>query len=69
MRHDIETIRVALRARCAEVAEALLGRPTYRSRSEFRWGRRGSLALGRRRARRPVASATKPERAATFSRW
>jgi len=45
MRDDIETIRVALRARCAELAEHLLGQPTWRSRHEWRWGRRGSLAL------------------------
>jgi len=45
MRHDIETLRVALRARAAEVAEYLLGPPTFRSRIENRWGRRGSLAL------------------------
>jgi len=45
MRDDTETIRVALRARCAELAEHLLGQPTYRSRAEYRWGRRGSLAL------------------------
>ena len=45
MRDDIQTIRVALRARCAELAEHLLGQPTWRSRHEWRWGRRGSLAL------------------------
>ena len=45
MRDDTETIRVALRARCAEMAERLLGQPTYRGRTEHRWGRRGSLAL------------------------
>jgi len=45
MRDDTETIRAALRARAAEVAEALLGPPTYRGRNEWRWGRRGSLAL------------------------
>jgi putative DNA primase/helicase len=45
MRDDIETIRLALRARCAEVAEALLGPPSSRGRAEYRWGRRGSFAL------------------------
>ncbi|QXM24336.1 toprim domain-containing protein [Elioraea tepida] len=45
MRDDTETLRAALRARAAEVAEALLGTPTFRSRSELRWGRRGSLSL------------------------
>jgi hypothetical protein len=46
MRDDIiETLRVSLRARCAEAAERLLGTPTFRSRHEWRWGRRGSLAL------------------------
>jgi putative DNA primase/helicase len=45
MRHDIETLRVALRARAAEVAERLLGPPTFRGRSELRWGRKGSFAL------------------------
>jgi len=39
--HDLDTIR----ARAAEVAERLLGQPTWRSRHEWRWGRRGSLAL------------------------
>jgi len=41
MDHDLDTIR----ARAAEVAEALRGPPTWRSRHEWRWGRRGSLAL------------------------
>jgi len=45
MDHGLETIRATLRARAGEVAEALLGTPTHRSRSELRWGRRGSLAL------------------------
>jgi len=46
MRDDIiDTLRVALRARCAELAEHLLGQPSYRSRHEWRWGRRGSLSL------------------------
>jgi putative DNA primase/helicase len=45
MRHAIETIRAALRARAAAVGEALLGPPTHRSRSELRWGRKGSLSL------------------------
>jgi len=45
MRNDIETIRAALRARAVEVAEALFGPPSYRSRREFRWGRKGSLSL------------------------
>ena len=46
MRDDIiETLRVSLRARCAEAAERLLGTPTFRSRHEWRWGRRGSLSL------------------------
>ena len=42
---DVDGLRAALRLRCAEVAEALLGTPTFRSCSERRWGRRGSLAL------------------------
>jgi len=42
---DLDPLRAALRARCAEVGEALLGPPSYRSRAEWRWGRRGSLAL------------------------
>jgi hypothetical protein len=42
---DLDGLRAALRLRCAEVAEALLGTPTFRSRSELRWGRHGSLAL------------------------
>jgi phage/plasmid primase-like uncharacterized protein len=45
MHHDLDAIRATLRARSAEVGEALRGPPSYRSRSEFRWGRRGSLAL------------------------
>jgi putative DNA primase/helicase len=45
MDHDLETIRALLRARAAEVGETLLGPPSYRSRSEFRWGRKGSLSL------------------------
>ena len=45
MRHDIATIRAALRLRAAEVGEALLGKPTFRCRSELRWGRKGSLSL------------------------
>jgi len=45
MDYDLETIRTLLRARAAEVGETLLGPPSYRSRSEFRWGRKGSLSL------------------------
>jgi putative DNA primase/helicase len=45
MRPDTEAIRVCLRLRAAEAGEALLGAPTHRSRSELRWGRKGSLAL------------------------
>ena len=45
MDHDLETIRAALRARAAEVGEALFGPPSARGRHEWRWGRRGSLAL------------------------
>jgi len=45
MRHAIETIRAALRARAAAVAECLLGPPSHRSRAEMRWGRKGSLSL------------------------
>jgi phage/plasmid primase-like uncharacterized protein len=45
MHHDLDAIRATLRARAGEVGEALRGPPSYRSRSEFRWGRRGSLAL------------------------
>jgi len=45
MRDDTETIRGALRLRAAEVGEALLGKPTFRGRSELRWGRKGSLSL------------------------
>jgi len=45
MHHDLDAIRAALRLRAADVAEALLGTPTHRSRIELRWGRRGSLAL------------------------
>jgi putative DNA primase/helicase len=42
---DLADLRAALRARAAEVAECLLGRPTHRGRGELRWGRKGSLAL------------------------
>ena len=42
---DLAELRAALRARAAEVGEALLGQPAWRRRSELRWGRRGSLAL------------------------
>ena len=45
MDYNLETIRALLRARASEVGEALLGEPTFRRRSELRWGRRGSLAL------------------------
>ena len=45
MRDDTEILRVTIRARCAEVAEALLGPPTSRGRNEWRWGRKGSLSL------------------------
>ena len=45
MQNDLAPSRAALRLRAADVAEALLGAPTYRSRIELRWGRRGSLAL------------------------
>ena len=45
MDYDLDAIRALLRARAAEVAECLLGQPTWRSRHEWRWGRRGSLAL------------------------
>jgi len=45
MRDDIEIIRAALRLRAAEAGEALLGKPTFRGRSELRWGRKGSLSL------------------------
>jgi len=45
MQNDLETIRAALRARAAEVAEALLGPPSARGRHELRWGRKGSLSL------------------------
>ena len=40
-----DNLRTALRARAAEIGEALLGKPTFRGRSELRWGRKGSLAL------------------------
>jgi hypothetical protein len=42
---DLDPPRAGLRLRAAEVAEALRGPPSYRSRSEFRWGRKGSLSL------------------------
>jgi len=42
---DLAELRAALRARAAEVGEALLGQPAWRRRSELRWGRRGSLSL------------------------
>jgi putative DNA primase/helicase len=45
MNHDLETIRAALRARATEVGEALFGPPSARGRHEWRWRRRGSLAL------------------------
>jgi len=45
MDYDLETIRALLRARAAEVGEALRGCPSARGRDEWRWGRRGSLAL------------------------
>jgi phage/plasmid primase-like uncharacterized protein len=44
-RHDIEALRAALRDRAGEVAEALLGPPSWRGRGALRWGRRGSLSL------------------------
>jgi hypothetical protein len=42
---DIEPLRSALRDRAGELGEAMLGAPSYRGRAEWRWGRRGSLAL------------------------
>lgn len=41
----MDDLRAALALRAAEIAQALLGPPTYRSRSELRWRRRGSLAM------------------------
>jgi len=41
----LAALRAAMRTRAAEAAECLLGPPTFRGRSELRWGRRGSLAL------------------------
>jgi len=43
--HDLAELRAALRVNAAEVAEHLLGPPSYRSRAEWRWGRKGSFAL------------------------
>jgi putative DNA primase/helicase len=43
--HDIDRLRELLRERAAELGEALLGPPTWRSRAELRWGSRGSFAL------------------------
>jgi hypothetical protein len=42
---NISSIVRALTFRPEDVAAALLGKPTSRSRNEHRWGRRGSLAL------------------------
>jgi hypothetical protein len=42
---DLDPLRAALRARAAEAAEHLLGPPSYRSRRELRWGRKGSFTL------------------------
>jgi putative DNA primase/helicase len=69
MDHDLETIRATLRARAAEVGEALL-RPArrWRSRSELRWGRRGSLALAIAGERAGLWHDHERGRAATFSR-
>jgi putative DNA primase/helicase len=44
-RHDIDALRAALAERAGEVAETLLGPPSWRGRGELRWGRRGSLSL------------------------
>ncbi len=42
---DIGELAAILRQRPAEVAEALLGKPTVRTRREWRWGRKGSLSV------------------------
>lgn len=48
---ELKAIRDAAAAACDQIAESLLGRPTYRDKREMRWGHKGSLALdlGRRR--------------------
>jgi hypothetical protein len=42
---NIAAIAAALRERPAEVAEALYGTPTVRTKREWRWGRKGSLSV------------------------
>lgn len=44
-RYNINSLRRALADRAAELARALLGEPSYRSRTEVRWGRCGRLSL------------------------
>lgn len=54
MRHDAAAIARELDDRASDVAVALLGEPTQRTRQQWRWGTRGSLALetaGSKRAR------------------
>lgn len=43
---DVLSVAQALIDRTEDIAVALLGEPTSRSRREYRYGRRGSLALG-----------------------
>ena len=69
MDYDLEIIRSLLRARAAEVGEALLGTPTSAVAANCDGG---GVAASRwpSPGRGPASGAiTKPERAATFSRW
>jgi hypothetical protein len=46
MQHqDIDALRDALAERAGELAEHLLGEPSWRGRAEWRWGRKGSFSL------------------------
>lgn len=44
-RSDIDPLRAAIAERAGELAETLLGPPSWRGRGELRWGRRGSLSV------------------------
>lgn len=48
----LSDIARALADHVEDIAVALLGKPSYSSRSEYRWGRRGSLWLGLAGAKR-----------------
>jgi putative DNA primase/helicase len=44
-RTALQPVRAALAERAGDLAEALLGPPSWRGRGELRWGRRGSLSV------------------------